>query len=67
MIQSPVRNYIGAADEAIPLGIGRMAETYAMAMGTGNTNVEAVTTGETDHRGTFATAVPQWKIWFDSK
>ena len=44
-----------------------MAETYAMAMGTGNTNVEAVSTGQTSHRGTYATAVPQWKIWFDSK
>jgi hypothetical protein len=27
--------------------------------------VDAISTGETDHRGTFATAAPQWKIWFD--
>lgn len=67
VIQSPVRNYYGEADEAITVGVGRMAETYAMAMGTGNTNVEAVSTGQTSHRGTYATAVPQWKIWFDSK
>ncbi len=67
VIQSPVRNYYGEADEAITIGVGRMAETYAMAMGTGNTNVEAVSTGETSHRGTYATAVPEWKIWFDSK
>ncbi|MBH1973966.1 MAG: alpha/beta hydrolase, partial [Rhodobacteraceae bacterium] len=67
VIQSPVRNYYGEADEAITVGVGRMAETYAMAMGTGNTNVEAVSTGQTSHRGTFATAVPEWKIWFDSK
>ena len=28
--------------------------------------VEAVSTGQTSHRGTFARAVPEWKIWFDS-
>jgi len=27
--------------------------------------VEAVSTGETTHRGTFARAVPLWKAWFD--
>ena len=29
--------------------------------------VEAVSTGPTTHRGTFATAVPQWKSWFDGR
>ncbi len=67
VIKSPVRNYYGEADEAITVGVGRMAETYAKAMGTGNSLVEAVSTGQTTHRGTFATAVPQWKVWFDSK
>lgn len=67
VIKSPVRNYYGETDEAITTGVGRMAMTYAQSMGSGNTNVEAVSTGKTTHRGTFATAVPQWKIWFDSK
>ena len=42
-----------------------MAMTYAQSMGSGNQNVEAISTGPTTHRGTFATAVPQWKAWFD--
>ncbi|WP_429092745.1 alpha/beta hydrolase [Aeromonas veronii] len=64
-IQSPVRNYYGEIDEAITPGVGRMAMTYAQSMGTGNQNVDAISTGPTTHRGTFATAVPQWKAWFD--
>lgn len=65
VIKSPVRNYYGEADEAITPGVGRMAMTYQHAMGSGNTNVEAISTGPTTHRGTFATAVPLWKTWFD--
>lgn len=67
VIKSPVRNYYGETDEAITVGVGRMAMTYAQAMGAGNPMVEAISTGPTTHRGTFATAVPQWKIWFDGK
>ena len=67
VIKSPVRNYFGEADEAITPGVGQLAMTYQRAMGSGNTNVEAISTGNTDHRGTFATAVPAWKRWFDSK
>jgi pimeloyl-ACP methyl ester carboxylesterase len=67
VIKSPVRNYYGESDEAITVGVGRMAMTYAQSMGSGNRNVEAISTGPTTHRGTFATAVPQWKAWFDSK
>lgn len=66
VIKSPVRNYYGDTDEAITVGVGRMAMTYAQAMGSGNQVVEAVSTGPTSHRGTFATAVPAWKLWFDS-
>lgn len=62
---TPVRTYYGEADEAISLGLGRLAMTYAQATGAGNAKVEAVSTGQTSHRGTFATAVPQWKAWFD--
>jgi hypothetical protein len=39
--------------------------TYQRAIGSGNPKVEAVSTGETSHRGTFAKGVPQWKAWFD--
>jgi pimeloyl-ACP methyl ester carboxylesterase len=65
VIQSPVRNYYGESDEAITPGLGQLAATYQHALGSGNTRVEAVSTGKTSHRGTFATAVPQWKVWFD--
>lgn len=67
VMKSPVRNYYGEADEAITQGVGRMAMTYAQAMGRGNPLVEAVSTGPTSHRGTFATATPRWKEWFDGK
>ena len=67
VIQSPVRNYYGEADEVITPGLGQFVQSYQRAMGTGNPAVEAVSTGKTTHRGTFATAVPQWKAWFDGK
>ncbi|WP_249776944.1 alpha/beta hydrolase [Herbaspirillum sp. C9C3] len=67
VIRSDVRNYYGETDEAITPGVGRMAMTYAQAMGAGNPHVQAVSTGPTTHRGTFATAVPAWKRWFDEK
>ena len=66
VIKTPTRNYYGENDEAITVGIGRLAMTYQQAIGAGNPNVEAVATGFTTHRGTFATAVPQWKAWFDA-
>lgn len=65
VITSPVRNYYGETDEAISTGLGRLAMTYQQAIGNGNPKVEAVSTGPTSHRGTFATAVPKWKAWFD--
>ncbi|GLH78771.1 hypothetical protein SSBR45G_36800 [Bradyrhizobium sp. SSBR45G] len=65
IIRTPVRNYYGETDEAISTGLGRLAMTYQQAIGAGNGKVEAVSTGPTSHRGTFATAVPQWKTWFD--
>ncbi len=67
VVKTPVRNYYGETDEAISVGVGRMAQTYAEALGAGNPAVEAVSTGKTTHRGTFATAVPQWKTWFESR
>lgn len=65
IVRSPVRNYFGEADEAISTGLGQLAMTYQRAIGSGNPQVEAISTGATSHRGTFATGVPQWKAWFD--
>lgn len=65
IVKSPVRNYFGEADEVITPGLGQLAMTYQRAIGSGNPQVEAVSTGQTSHRGTYATAVPQWKTWFD--
>lgn len=63
---TPVRNYYGEADEAISVGIGKLAMTYAQTMGKGNPKVTAHSTGKTSHRGTYAVAAPEWKKWFDS-
>lgn len=65
VVRSPVRNYYGEADEAIAVGLGRLAMTYQQAIGAGNDKVVAISTGRTNHRGTFMTAVPHWKQWFD--
>ncbi|MFD1330449.1 alpha/beta hydrolase family protein [Methylopila musalis] len=66
VITVPMRNYYGDTDEAIPVGVARLAMTYQQSLGSGNNIVEAISTGETDHRGTYAKAVPEWKIWFDT-
>lgn len=65
VIRTPVRTYFGLTDEAIRIEIGQLPMTYQKAIG--NDKVEAVPTGDTSHRGTFATAVPQWKAWFDGQ
>ncbi|WBY02642.1 alpha/beta hydrolase [Ramlibacter tataouinensis] len=65
VVRTPLRNYYGESDEAISVGIGQLAMNYQRAMGNGNPAVEAVSTGKTTHRGTFARAVPHWKAWFD--
>lgn len=67
VIRTPVRNYYGETDEAITPGLGKLAMTYQRAMGSGNPLVEAISTGPTSHRGTYATAIPQWKAWFDGR
>lgn len=67
VVKSPVRNYYGEVDEAITVGVGKMAMTYQQSIGSGNPNVEAISTAQTTHRGTFATAIPEWKAWFDQK
>ena len=66
IIKTPVRNYYGESDEAVSIGLGQLAMTYQRAIGSGNERVEAISTGKTTHRGTFASAVPQWKVWFDA-
>ena len=65
VVKTPVRTYYGLADEAIRTDLGRLPMTWQQALG--NDKVEAVTTGETSHRGTFAKAVPEWKRWFDAQ
>jgi hypothetical protein len=65
VIGAPVRNYYGETDEAIPVGIGQIGMFYQHAMGSGNQKVEAVSTGPTTHRGTYARAAVEWKKWFD--
>ena len=67
IIKSPVRNYYGEADEAITPGLGQVVMTYQRAIGSGNPQVEAISTGQTSHRGAYATAVPLWKAWFDGR
>ncbi|HBJ35496.1 MAG TPA: alpha/beta hydrolase [Planctomycetaceae bacterium] len=67
VIKTPVRNYFGEVDEAITVGVAQMAQNYQAAMGAGNPMAQAISTGKTDHRGTFARAVAQWKLWFDGK
>jgi hypothetical protein len=66
IIATPVRNYYGESDEGISTRLGQLAMTYHRAIGSGNERVEAISTGSTTHRGTFASAVPQWKAWFDA-
>jgi hypothetical protein len=61
---TPVRTWYGLADEVITPGLGRLPMAWQAAVG--NSGVEAVETGETTHRGTFLTALPGWKTWFDS-
>ena len=63
VIRTPVRTFYGEADEAIRTELGQLPMTYQHALG--NDRVEAISTGATSHRGTFARAVPQWKSWFD--
>lgn len=65
IIRTPVRNYYGEKDEAISVGVGRLAMDYQRAMGAGNPKVVAISTGATTHRGTYAKAAVQWKAWFD--
>ncbi len=36
IIRTPVRNYYGEKDEAISVGVGRLAMDYQRAMGAGN-------------------------------
>ena len=67
IVKTPVRNYFGEADEVITPGLGALAMTYQRAMGGGNMRVDAISTGQTNHRGTYATAVPLWKRWFDER
>lgn len=63
VVKTPVKTFYGETDEAIRTELGQLPMTYQKALG--NDRVEAISTGDTSHRGTFAKAVPQWKSWFD--
>jgi hypothetical protein len=65
VIGTPVRNHYGENDEAIRVGLGRLAMEFQRAIG--NDRVEAISAGaDATHRGTYARSVPAWKTWFDS-
>lgn len=63
VVKTPVRTFYGQTDEAIRTELGQLPMNYQKALG--NDRIEAISTGDTSHRGTFAKAVPQWKSWFD--
>lgn len=63
VVKTPVKTFYGETDEAIRTELGQLPMTYQKALG--NDRVEAFSTGDTSHRGTFAKAVPKWKSWFD--
>lgn len=65
VVKTPVRTFYGETDEAIRTELGQLPMVYQKTIG--NDRVEAVSTGDTSHRGTFARAVPQWKAWFDGQ
>ncbi len=67
VIKTPVHNYYGEADEIVSVGLGKLVMNYQQGIGGGNDKVEAISTGQTDHRGTYANAVPLWKAWFDAQ
>lgn len=65
IIKTPLRSYYGEADEVVSVGLATLAAHYQQGIGGGNDKVVAISTGKTDHRGTFATAVAKWQTWFD--
>jgi pimeloyl-ACP methyl ester carboxylesterase len=63
-IKTPVRAYAGAADEAIPPVVSRMAADFPRLLG--STQVEFVSVGErADHRAAYVSATLAVKPWFD--
>jgi pimeloyl-ACP methyl ester carboxylesterase len=65
VIETPVKMYYGDVDECLTIGLARLPSEFQKAMG--NNKVEAISTGaDSNHRMTYARAVPEWKKWFDS-
>lgn len=65
LIQTPVRNYYGEADELLTIGQGQLPMFYQQGMG--NDKVQAFSAGQTaTHRGTFVYSIAEQKKWFDS-
>ncbi len=66
LVRTPLRMDYGGADEVVRPGQAKLMMNYQQAFG--NDKVTAILTGEKlTHRGTYAHAAPQWKVWFDSR
>ena len=62
---TPLRNYYGLSDEAIPPYLGKLSVEYQTFLG--KKNGEAILAGEkADHRAAYAFSVIDAKPWFDS-
>ncbi|MEY5034381.1 MAG: hypothetical protein RL447_759, partial [Bacteroidota bacterium] len=62
---TPLRNYYGKSDEAIPEYLAKLSVEYQTQLG--KKNGEVILAGEkADHRATYAFSVIDAKPWFDS-
>ncbi len=63
-IRTPTRTYYGELDEIVRPDLARLGAHFNRAFGA--ETVEAVSTGQTNHRGTYMEALKRQKPWFDS-
>jgi pimeloyl-ACP methyl ester carboxylesterase len=63
-VQTPLRNYYGEADEAIPVDIALMPSRVAKLLGTGTTAVSAGP--KADHRATYLYSLTELPAWYRS-
>ena len=62
---TPLINYYGESDEAVPVYIAKLAEGFHNVLGNGNTKAESAG-AKADHRATYIYSVIHVKPWFDS-
>lgn len=62
--RTPMRTWFGDADEIVRPELAILGARYHRALG--GTAVEAISTGPTNHRGTYVEALKQQKPWFDA-